>query len=364
MKFNLSFLNGSSFLSLDLEPWNTSEAEFKPENIYYELSKPYRLWYEYLRLSPTYWLAHKHITGYKGGLTEDERKKLPLDFDDVIKTYERFRDVYSQTFGSWWSQKGSTIFHAPLRSNKVELISKALHGIPSIDSCIADIENYFGKGELNVNPSTGQSIDPITGISAYKARSELLVVSIPIRVNKSDAMKQLKMIIDDNCYDLLEIPKNSQHTVSSHIYKLHGERFRLKASITGLRLLWTKAQHRNLEPWQIGALAEISKIHKFPNIHIPPKNAIEYQSRITLGSLTNRKLKSAVVVMENAARGKFSCNDEVEIPEINYQYMWQNIRRRMQANEKIFKKTNEYLIKNPNMTAIYGDYDILQKDDI
>lgn len=336
-------MNGSSFLSLDLEPWHTSEAEFKPENIYYELSKPYRLWYEYLRLSPTYWLAHKHMTGYKGGLTEDETKKLPLDFDDVIKTYERFGDVYCQTFRSWWSHSGATIFHAPIRPNKVELISKVLRDIPSIDNCIANIEDYFGRGALNYNPSTGQSINPITGISEYKVRSELLLVSIPIRVNKSDVMKQIKKIVDENCYDLLEMPNNKQNNVGSHIYKLHGERFRLKASITGLRLLWTKAQYRNLEPWQIGALAEISKIHKFPNIHIPPKNAKENQSRITLGGLTNRKLKSAVAVMENAARGKFSCNDEVDMPELNYQYMWQNIRRRMQANEKILKRQKNTL---------------------
>ena len=68
--------------------------------------------------------------------------------------------------------------------------------------------------------------------------------------------------------------------------------------------------------------------------------------------------------MENAARGKFSCNDEVEIPEINYQYMWQNIRRRMQANENDFKKMKILISNRPDLKAQYNYHDILQNDDI
>ena len=342
-------MNGSSFLSLDLEPWHTSEAEFKPENIYYELSKPYRLWYEYLRLSPTYWLAHKHMTGYKGGLTEDETKKLPLDFDDVIKTYADFGDVYSQTFRMWWGNASTLIFFEPNKPTKVDLVSRFLYRTNQCrENCIVDVQTYFS-----------------TDLIKFNAAHDFLLVSIPLLGKKSDLKKQVEKFVEENCSERNNPPPDKPLDGSPRKrYALHGERFRLKASTIGLRLLWIKAQYRNLESWQIGALTDISKIHKFPNIHIKPKDDKEYQSRISLGSLTNRKIKSSIVVMENAARGKFSCNDEVEIPEINYQYMWQNIRRRMQANENDFKKMKILISNRPDLKAQYNYHDILQNDDI
>ena len=326
-----------------LEPWLIPEAEYKPESIYYELSKPYRLWYEYLRLSPTYWLAHKHKTGYKGGLSEDEKKKLPPDFDDVIKTYEVFGDIYYYQFKIWWNYFGVYIFNPPLKPAQVNIVSKVVYNLfdsnrdnkimsnmeelfkkkdnSKINKCMSDIEDYLEKHNSGSNRA-----------------DDFLILSVPIKSKKSDLIRQFETIVTEHCVNPILMSKDVNQNQGGTMYTLYGERFRLKASTIGLRLLWTKAQYRNLEPWQIGALADISEIHKFPNIHTPPKNDKEYQSRITLGSLTNRKIKSTIVVMENAARGRFSCNDEVEIPEINYQYMWQNIRRRMQANTKQYIK--------------------------
>jgi hypothetical protein len=336
-------LNWSRFLRTYLEPWLIPEAEYKPESIYYELSKPYRLWYEYLRLSPTYWLAHKHKTGYKGGLSEDERKKLPTDFDDVIKTYEVFGDVYCYIFKIWWKAVGSNIFNSPLTPTQVDIVSKVLYDPydinesnnlsfnieylfnkkdnSKINKCMSDIKEYFEKNNSGSNRA-----------------DDFIILSVPIKSKKSDLIRQFETIVTEHCVNPILMSKDVNQHQGGTIYTLHGERFRLKASTVGLRLLWTTAKYRNLESWQIGALTDISKIHKFPNIHIKPKDDKEYQSRISLGSLTNRKIKSSIVVMENAARGKFSCNDEVEIPEINYQYMWQNIRRRMQANTKQYIK--------------------------
>jgi len=345
----LNLFYGAVFVNVILEPWRIPEAEFKPESIYYEMSKPYRLWFEYLRLSPTYWLAHKNHWLYKGDLTKEERRTLPPDFDEVIKTYNRFGNVYGDIFRTWWNNQGAYAFGAPTSLNNVELVSKAWYGDhkSNIDKCFSDIQDYYTKGAADF----------------YFNSHDILLVSIPKKGKKSDLKKQLEQLIDENCYDILEMSKDSQQNEDNRIYKLHGERFRLKASITGLRLLWTKAQYRNLESWQIGALADISKIHKFTNIKKPPKNDKERQDRITLGALTNRKIKSALVVMENAARGKFSCNDDVVVPEINYQYMWQNIRRRTQANkDNNLKQLKKYLSINPKLRELYGNQDILKNE--
>jgi hypothetical protein len=44
--------------------------------------------------------------------------------------------------------------------------------------------------------------------------------------------------------------------------------------------------------------------------------------------------------------------------------MWQNIRRRMQANENDFKKMKILISNRPDLKAQYNYHDILQNDDI
>ena len=79
--------------------WEIEGFEFLKGSFHYEKSQPYRLWYEYLRLSTIYFQAHKERTS-KGGLTEQEIKELPDDF--VSSSTERptasgYRPLHHQT---------------------------------------------------------------------------------------------------------------------------------------------------------------------------------------------------------------------------------------------------------------------------
>jgi hypothetical protein len=160
------------------------------------------------------------------------------------------------------------------------------------------------------------------------------MLAIPLTGKRSDLIKQVSQLILQEDIKPIQRIDNRSNQQNTPIYRLYGERFRYEAAKIGLRLLWTRAKERDLEPWQIGALAEISRIHRFNDIYANPMSTLDKRNKIILGSLTKRKLRSAIWVMENAARGRFSCNDEIDIPDIDYQYLWQNIRRRMQANEK------------------------------
>jgi len=68
---------------------------------------------EYLRLSPSYELARKTRMGK---LTAAEKKRLPKDFDLVLKTYDEYGDISTIQFADWWASKES-IFMAVTTSN-------------------------------------------------------------------------------------------------------------------------------------------------------------------------------------------------------------------------------------------------------
>lgn len=299
-----------------LEPWQIADAEFKTDHFHYEFSKPYRLWFEYLRLSPSYWLAHKHCTGYKGGLTDIEKHNLPKDFDDVIRTYQHFGNIYQPLFRTWWINRGVHLFGAPSRPLTVQPLIKVLQpDLQTEHQCITSVKRYLSEQ------------------SEIEGQHGFLMLAIPLTGKRSDLVKQMNQYILEA--DIQPIQRENSYRLpkDTPTYTLHGERFRYEAAHIGLRLLWTRAKERDLDPWQVGALARISKTHKFKDIFAPARDEYEKHNRIVLGTLTNRKLRASIWIMENAARGRFSCQDEIDIPKMNYQYLWQTIRRRMQANE-------------------------------
>ena len=319
------------------ELWEIPDAEFKADNFHYEGSKPYRLWFEYLRLSPTYWLAHKHCTGYKGGLTNDEKQNLPQDFDKVIETYQHFGNIYQPLFRTWWINRGVHLFGAPSKPVSVQPLIKVLQPDQQTEQkCISSVKRFLNQQ------------------SVFEGQHGLLMLAIPLTGKRSDLVKQVNQLILEE--DIQPIQRHNSILKSEEmLYTLYGERFRYEAAHTGLRLLWLRAKERDLDPWQIGALARISKTHKFKDIFAPARDEYEKHNRIVLGTLANRKLRTSIWVMEHAARGRFSCHDEIDIPKMDYQYLRQNIRRRMQANEKRMAEIRQ-LIVNGHLWDLFEYY--------
>ena len=282
--------------------WEMENLEFKKGSFHYEVSKPYRLWYEYLRLSPTYLLAHKERTT-KGGLTEDQLKTLPSDFDEVRKTYNAFGNVYNKPFRSWWVWHGAKLFGLP--SSKLE--AKRLAFIPSdreIDkeACLNDIKAYISR----TNPS-------------------YMLMSVPLTGNRSEILKAVSKQLDDAFLCPLQAS-----------YSLSGERFHHDALSIGLRLLWMKAREPDLTVWRLGIKAKVSSDPKYRNLDIDRTKLDATMREVppVLSTLTSRTLRQAKLVMENAARGKFPCKDEVALPTIDYQNISELTGIRLKANTR------------------------------
>jgi hypothetical protein len=276
---------------------------------------PYRLWFEYLRLSPTYLLAHIHKTSYKGGLTEVQKSTLPDDFDEVLKTYDAFGDIYKYPFREWWNYHSKKLFG--IRNSRLHarvLAYVAEDHAPDKEACLAAVSNVFKKRFFDNNGSAGY-----------------LLLEVPLADTRAETLKYINEVIDDKFIQPSKISVDPP-------YKLHGERFHYDALETGLLLLCLRMQEPKTVIWKLGVKARVSEKYADLDITVKKLRANMVEPVRVLENLTCRTFKGATLVMENAARGKFPCKDNVVIPELNYRYMWQIMRRRHEANERYLKE--------------------------
>ena len=307
------------------EAWEFEGFEFKKDSFHYETSKPYRLWYEYLRLSPIYLLAHKHRTT-KGGLTKEQEKLIPDDFDEVLKTYDAFGNVYKYPFRVWWVWHGARLFGMPKSKPVAKPLAYVAAGHETnIDACTKALKDYLAAFKNSIKPS-------------------YMLIAVPLEGHKREDVLQAVSETFDESY------LNSPVT-----YKLHGDRIHIDKLTKGLRLLYKRAEDGKIKLWSLGAKARISKTYEdlTGDEVVTYKNADRTEK---LAILTSALFRNSVSIMENAARGKFPCSNERKI-KLDYLYMKQLINRRREANTRYLKWLVEAFRNNSIVpTGIYGDW--------
>ena len=326
--------------------WETEEFEYLKGTFHYEKSRPYRLWYEYLRLSTIYFQAHKERT-FKGGLTEQEIKDLPDDFDQVRKTYDAFGDVYKYPFRSWWTGwvgKARLFGHTRSKLQATTLAYVAQGHVTNREACKTALDGYL-DGSHNY----------------YEGNPGYLLLAVPLNGSRADILRAVNEQIEDDYLQLLHAE-----------YSLHGDRIHIETLTTTLRLLLMRAREPKSPLWKLGVKAGVSeKYANFDiNIETLPSHLIDTVQIIE--NITSRTLRNALNIMDNAARGKFPCKDKIENSkpksepklkepksksepksktkpkaELNaeqkkYRYMWQCMRRRREANERHSKLIMDY----------------------
>ena len=144
--------------------------------------------------------------------------------------------------------------------------------------------------------------------------SAALLVSLPLELKRSEIMKIFTQLLDQHLKE--DVVHASQPKI-----KLLGQHFHTKAMLKGLRLLCMKAAKPNWENWRLGAISEISPSYSKvldPRAPRTPKNSIEMDDRIILGKIVFRSITKFETIVENAARGKFPCEDKVELTDFEY----------------------------------------------
>ncbi|NDE04874.1 MAG: hypothetical protein EB003_09525 [Flavobacteriia bacterium] len=275
-------------------PWMPRKSDFVQPGLHSSQTNAYEMLFEFLRLSPTYELARISRTR---GLTIEEQKKCPRDFNQVLSTYDLIGDVNHVLFRQWWLDTGLKVFGNPYSKPQLHEITLLKNGQETDITFIAEqVKNNLVQARED------------EGLSAA------LIISIPLELKRSEILKIFKQQLDQHHKE------DVQHVVQPRI-KLLGQKFHTKAMLKGLRLLCMKAAKPNLENWRLGAISGISSSYSKvldPKAPRKPKNSIEMDDRIILGKIVFRSIEKFETIVENAARGKFPSEEEVELTNFEY----------------------------------------------
>jgi hypothetical protein len=237
----------------------------------------YRLFFEFLRMSPSYELVRLEILGE---LSSTAKRSLPSDFDVVLKTFELVGDVRETSFKKWWRSRGSDLFGGAPTSS-VQLLSDASSSKNKTKSAHSTIE---------VQPTD-------------------IILRIPTSLSSAEAMRQITDLFAAN--KSLFNPTKSSKTASSGIQIL-SDRIHEEKLMKGLYLVQLK--HPDIEIWQLGTQARLSEdyaneLRPVKNLKRPVKDVL-YEKNI-MTKLTSRALKHYEAIIENSARGQFPSTEKL-----------------------------------------------------
>ena len=343
------------------KPWEFEVDEIDPFTSKNFLKKiqPYRILYEYLKLSPTFALAikedaYKNPDGYEKYLrkvknksvpkftfTSDELTYFPVDYDDIVKTFNEQTkggcDFSNIGFRDWWHETAMVIFG-----------HRFSHAIQ-----IMKVPHYTSVSNENILEAWQKSIRHF-----YKDRGFALIV-VPLEGKKKDAIKSINSIICNKDF------KPYEHS-NGPFYKLEKGK-NLEKLVLGLRVLWIAASEPELPLWKIGLLARITEKKHYTDldINLPKQSEEDIFKTEYLASITSRKLKESLIIMENAARGRFPCNNPDSLSpfkkdkgtQIDIQKILKLVRESMNRRQK-----NEILRAEQLRNYYKDDEDVIIED--
>ncbi len=264
--------------SKDRKPWQLKAKDFGTSKVYAEQDWRFQLFFEYLRISPSYAMAAacKNV---------EELTKLLGDRQQAIavwKTYNDVGDVFGVLYRDWWLSKGIGLFGIKSARPRVESVA-ALQGSESpsniVETSTADLSRFLQSRYTEQGMPTS------------------LLVSIPIGLKRAAMLKQLKAMLDALELDLASTPKG--------IYVLAKNKMRQSRLLSGLRLVYMKAAKPKDELWRASARAKISKTHNDLNPSAEKKDIKSAEARRMLTIMASRLLHDTLIIAENAARGIF-----------------------------------------------------------
>jgi len=234
----------------------------------------YRLFFEFLRMSPSYELARMETFNE---LDDNSLNKLPIDFEIVRKTYKSVGNLRDITFNKWWETRGQKLFEGD-QLPKPHFVN--------VDFC--------STKNKTINSSSSQKLNP----------SDLLIC-IPTELKYSDALKHVTELLASK-KDLFKQSKSIDD--SSSVIKIISDRIHEEKLMKGLYLVQLKADYPNVELWQLGTESRISddyaaELRPAKNLK-SSEDLVSYEKNI-MKKLTNRALKNHEAIIENAARGIF-----------------------------------------------------------
>lgn len=244
------------------------------------------LWFEFLRLSPSYELARRYRAS-NGRLSDSDRARLPADFDRVLAVFDDLGDVQRYLFRPWWLERGLKYFGSEGAKQRTKRLFKTSSSVGLTDAKAGKIPEYFQNDWLEQN------------------RPDVMVVAVPLTLTRQQAMKEFKKL-----YDLHIVPPPPPPEPK---YKLATIDMHRQSIVDAMSVLFMRSANPKFKLWQVGVLAGISKTYsqKF-DYKTTKRNAQNADEIRQLEMMTSRKFKLGKYLVENAARGIFPLAKEPE----------------------------------------------------
>lgn len=253
---------------------------------------------EFLRISPSYELARKARTE---GLSKEEKKLLPKDFELVLKTYDDFGDVSSIRFDEWWLTKGLYIYGTEFAKPRTRLIANVVKDEEIDPNFHRALDHHFEK----IRPEEG--------------KGPALILSVPLGINKRTVLAQISKLIDQS---KVEIPVKAKKSARP----LDAKRLRKDPLLIAINILWNKSKDPEIDLWRLGVLAKVSPKHMDGlDAKAQKLTSKTTDQRMKMGILTSRALKKSKQICEQAARGKFPNSSPIELPEFDWGEIYKKI---------------------------------------
>lgn len=156
----------------------TDYSSFKPKFPKELHPRPHLMifWFHFLRLSPSYQLATRFRSDE---LTEEDKHRLPNDFEDILKTYDDFGDVWANSYPIWTRDKWRHLFDANIVMPQAKTLGLLREGqIDCDDQLETNLKKYFDYDR----PKIGY---PMT-----------IIMTLPIIGNKKRIMSEVELVLD------------------------------------------------------------------------------------------------------------------------------------------------------------------------
>lgn len=273
---------------------------------------------EFLRLSPSYALAREAILSglskaqiqqklfamYETGeapLSAETKAALLKDFELVQKTYSEFGDVYKMDFDDWWLTTGADLFGFDYERPRITKIAQLAKDEAFSESPAAQLDAYLKNDRVKQGlPSS-------------------LLLALPLGVPKRTLMKELSKLIDKANIPVIPKAQKAKRALSK-------QRLRSKPLFIYIKLLMYKSGSPRAALWKLGLRANVSPKYS-EDIALDSKiSSKNIDQRLNLTVLTSRALRKAKLIAENAARGLFPSTDNRELPEFDWDGVYDRLR--------------------------------------
>lgn len=150
-----------------------------------------------------------------------------------------------------------------------------------------------------------------------------ILLAVPTDGRRSEVLAQVARLLDKHAGTAVPARKP--------LLALQGQRLRAKVLFNGIRLLWIRAARPRWELWRLGAKARLSPTYSAVlSVDAPRKVASDREmiDREMMSKITYRALIKFEATAENAARGRFPSDQEVEQVPFDYPNLAKTIQRK------------------------------------